>query len=402
MVAILAGAVYNHQWRAATMKSRNLPSLGLAIIFFCLLSARGAALTSEEAENISQQTGRPLLAVLGRDTCGLTQAVLGHLKGPALAPFVSQYVSVYIHADDPEGTSWEKKHGWPTGNMLPFVYVLRADGETLFKHSGIMQSAELRELLVTQAAMAGRLLSPKEDAILKKALEEAKQGRKKDDPGQAVKSLLPLKKLGPLGGLNCYAKPAVEANQLVAQLTKEGKATLKEIDEKLSSGNATFDAALAYARAKRVFTPLTTLKIELATASRKYERVRDLADTLRQAEAVDRAEATAASPHGKGKAIEAFQRIVSAYADTEAANVAAKELKKLADAGVMPSTQETRKPDRRTWADATGRFSLKARCRGVKDGEAVLETDDGRVVRVPIEKLSEKDREFLKSKQQTE
>ena len=78
--------------------------------------------------------------------------------------------------------------------------------------------------------------------------------------------------------------------------------------------------------------------------------------------------------------------------------MAAKELKKLADDGVKPSTKETPKPGRRTWADATGRFSVKARCRGVKDGEAVLETDDGRVVRIPVEKLSEEDREFLKSK----
>ena len=132
---------------------------------------------------------------------------------------------------------------------------------------------------------------------------------------------------------------------------------------------------MAYARAKRVYTPLTTLKTELNAASRKYERMRDLADTFRQA-GRDRAQAMAASPHGKGKAAEAFQKIVSAYPETEAAKLAAKELKKLADDGVKPSTKETPKPGRRTWADATGRFSVKARCRGVKDGEAVLETDE--------------------------
>ena len=106
-----------------------------------------------------------------------------------------------------------------------------------------MESAALRELLVDQAANAGRLLSPKEEAVLKKALEEAKQARKKGDAGGAVKSLLPWKKLGPLGGLNSYAKPAVDANKLVAQLTKEGKATLKDADEKASSGDATLPAA---------------------------------------------------------------------------------------------------------------------------------------------------------------
>ncbi len=250
--------------------------------------------------------------------------------------------------------------------------------------------------------MAGRLLSPKEGAALKKAIEEAKQARKKGNSGEAVRSLLPLKKLGPLGGLNSYAKPAVDANQLVAQLTEEGKAALKEADEKLSSGAEAFAAALAYAKARRVYTPLTTLKTELNAASRKYERMRDLADTFRQAEAVNRAQAMAALPHGKGKAAEAFQRIVSTYPESEAAKLAAKELEKLADAGVKPSIKETPKPEQRTWADATGRFNVKARCRGVKDGDAVLETDDGRILRVPVEKLSEEDREFLKSKRSAE
>ena len=384
------------------MKSRHLPILGLAIVFFCLLSAPSAAMTGEEAESLSQESGRPLLAVLGRDTCGLTKAVLGYLKEPALAPFASQYVNVYIHVNDAEGMNWSKKYGRPEGTTLPFVYVLRADGEKLYSHAGIMAKAELRALLVAQAAKAGKPLSAQEEAVLKKALAEAKQARKKGNAGEAVKSLLPLKKLAPLGGLNSYAKPAVDANKLVAQLTKEGKATLKEADEKLSSDDAAFAGALAYAKAKRVYTPLTTLKKELAAASRKYEHAHDLADTFRQAEAVDRAQALAASPRGKGKAAEAFQRVVSAYPETEAAKLAAKELKKLAADGVKPAGKETSKPERRTWADASGRFSVKARCRGVKDGEAVLETDDGRVVRVPVEKLSDDDREFLKAKKLTE
>jgi hypothetical protein len=376
--------------------------LGLAITFCCWLPARGAALTNEEAESASRQTGRPILAVAGRQTCGLTQAVLGHLKEPAMLPLVSQYVNLSIDVDGPDWASWTKKYGAPAGTTLPFVYVLRADGEKLFSHSGIMQGEEIRMVLLNQAASAGRTLSPKEAAVVQKALEEAKRAHEKGDAGEAVKSLLPLKKLGLLGTVNSYAKPAVDANQFIGELTKEGKAMLKEADAKLSSGDPTFAGALAYVKAKRVFTPLTTLKTELAAASRKYERMRDLADTLRQAEAVDRAQALAASPHGKGKAAEAFQRIVSAYPDTDAAKAAAEELKKLGGDSDKATTKETAKPASRTWADATGRFRINARCRGVEDGQAVLETDDGRVVRVPVEKLSQPDREFLKSKQQPE
>ena len=231
---------------------------------------------------------------------------------------------------DPKEWIARKKYGRP-GNMLPYVYVLRADGEKLFSHSGSLESGELRQLLYTQAAKAGKTLSPKEAAVLKKALEDAQRAQKKGDTAEAIKSLLPLKKLGPIGSLNSYAKPAVEANKLVADLTKEGKETLKKVDADLSSNKATFDAALTYTKTKRAFTPLPTLKTDLVAASRKYDRMRELTDTLHQAEAVDRAQVLAASHRTRKKAAEAFQHVVSAYPGTEAAKVAAEELKKLGE-----------------------------------------------------------------------
>jgi hypothetical protein len=368
----------------------------LAIIFSCLLPARAGALTAEEAENLSRQNGRPILIVAGRDTCGLTQGVLHHLQEPAIAPLASQYVNVYINVDAPEGAACQQKYGRP-GDMLPYVYVVRADGEKLFMHSGMIESGELRELLLAQAAKAGKAFSDKEMAMLEKALEEAKRAQKKGDTMEAIKALLTLKKLGPIGNLNSYAKPAVEANKFVSQLTKEGKKRLKNVDEKFSAGNVTFDAALAYAKTKRTFATLPTLKSDLTTASRKYERMRDLADTLRQAEAIDRAQVLAASHHNTKRATEAFQRVVSAYPGTEAAKVAADELKKLGAQPGGASAAEAQKPALRTWTDTTGQFSVKARCRGVKDGKLLLEKENGRTVQVPLDKLSEEDREYLKS-----
>lgn len=51
----------------------------------------------------------------------------------------------------------------------------------------------------------------------------------------------------------------------------------------------------------------------------------------------------------------------------------------------------------RTWMDATGQFKVEAELVEVKDGMAVLKRVDGRVVNVPISKLSEADRNYLKS-----
>jgi hypothetical protein len=368
----------------------------LTIILFCLLPARAGAMTVEEAEKQARENGRPLLIVAGRDTCGLTQAVRKRLEDPAIAPLVSKYVYASINVDEAEGNKCQQKYGFP-GNMLPFVYVVGTNGEKLFSHSGIMESEELRELLSKYAEKAGKTLSSKDLALLKKAVEDAKQAHTKGDLAAAVKALLTVKKLGPLGSFDSQAKPAVEANKLVAQWTEEGKAVLKEVDQKFSDGNATFEAALAYARAKRTLAPLTTLKADLTAAARKYQRLPDFADTLRQAEALDRAQVAAASSHDTKKVAAAFQRIVSTYPDTEAAKRAAEELKKFGDEGSAASAAAPPKLAYRTWRDATGRFTVKARDRGVKDGKLSLETEDGSVIQVPLDKLSEADRKFLES-----
>ena len=69
-------------------------------------------MTAEEAEKVARQSGQPILIVSGRDTCGLTQGVLSHLQERSLAPFVSQYVNVYVNVDGPEGMDCSKKV-WP-------------------------------------------------------------------------------------------------------------------------------------------------------------------------------------------------------------------------------------------------------------------------------------------------
>ncbi len=270
------------------MKSRKLLVFGLAVVFCCLLPAVAHAMNLEEAAKASRESGRPLLIVAGRHTCGITMAVLGHLKEPAIGPALTPYVNVFVDVDGEEGHACEKKFGHP-GDMLPFVYVVRADGEKLYSHSGMLASNEIREMLVSELAKAGKNLSAKDTAVLKKALEEARRAQKSGDLGEAVRSLLPLKKIGPLGSISCFTGPGLEANQLVAQLTDEGKKMLKKVDDECADGKPTLDAMLTYVKARRSFTLLPTLKTELAGAARKYDHRQAFTEVLAQAEALDRA-----------------------------------------------------------------------------------------------------------------
>lgn len=59
------------------------------------------------------------------------------------------------------------------------------------------------------------------------------------------------------------------------------------------------------------------------------------------------------------------------------------------------STTEEPKADVRTWTDKTGAFEVKARLLSHSNGKIELEKEDGRVVTLPLDKLSEPDKKFI-------
>ena len=66
------------------MKSEKLLVSGLALVFCCLAPVLARAMDLEEATKLSHDSGRPLLIVAGRQTCGNTRAVQGYLQEPAM------------------------------------------------------------------------------------------------------------------------------------------------------------------------------------------------------------------------------------------------------------------------------------------------------------------------------
>jgi len=73
--------------------------------------------------------------------------------------------------------------------------------------------------------------------------------------------------------------------------------------------------------------------------------------------------------------------------------------KRLADGGSTPqkpSATAAAKSAPRTWRDASGVFEIEATLVDVQDGKVRLKRKDGRILTVPIEKLSEADQAFLR------
>lgn len=58
--------------------------------------------------------------------------------------------------------------------------------------------------------------------------------------------------------------------------------------------------------------------------------------------------------------------------------------------------------EERTWTDSTGKFQVEAELADVQDGAVVLRRSDGRTVRVPLNRLSEKDQQYVAEHQSRE
>ena len=53
-------------------------------------------------------------------------------------------------------------------------------------------------------------------------------------------------------------------------------------------------------------------------------------------------------------------------------------------------------PAVRLWTDDTGNFQVKAVFKGVKEGRVILEEADGAILKVPYERLSQSDQNYLR------
>ena len=67
-------------------------------------------------------------------------------------------------------------------------------------------------------------------------------------------------------------------------------------------------------------------------------------------------------------------------------------------AAALLSNSAMKADDVRVWTDSTGKFELEAKLVSVEDGIVLLRATDGRIVKVPLAKLSKADQDYLQPK----
>lgn len=244
-----------------------------------------------------------------------------------LAPLLAQFVPVSIDVASPDFGKLARQLNLAGQISIPYLTVLRADGEKLYAGSGAPQGEALPALLRECLANAGKPLDETKLARMSDALEAAMKLAAEGHDAAAIDKISKLIDSG------SYAEPAVAIDMFAKQLADKARARVEEAEKQIAEEDpqAVFSGVLALCETMRVYGKLPAVKAELAPRIRKLRSEAEMRPILQQAEALDRAVATAARQPKRAPA--AYQQVIDRYPGSPAATLAQQRLDELSAQG---------------------------------------------------------------------
>ena len=324
----------------------------------------------------------------------------------SLAAFAGQFVPLKIITDNNANWSqWSRKYPM-TGNGIPQLYVVRADGEQIYGGAGAPPGDELPAMLLASLKKSGRSFTNQEAGFLQRAVQVSDKAMQSGDLLKAAVALSEVGQLGPHDNLGSYAKPAMQSKELYLELKKQldsrvAKAKSELLDSKASNP---LEPMLTVYEGEAVCKLFPKWKAEGATITRELAKQERYANEAAQAEAIVRARVVAASlsPRIRNRAENAYANVIRRFPNTAADTLARTELASFApDAKILsaePSDAESPMPNVsafRIWTTQKGDFQTRAKYLRQKAGKVQLMKEDGTTIVVDIGILSSKDRTYL-------
>lgn len=289
----------------------------------------------DAAMEVANQTGRPVLVVGTRESCGLCKAFLAELQSDRQARAVaSQFVPLQINIDDPAERSAMAKYRYD-GSVLPIIWIVRADGEQLYGHAGAPDRTA--PFLAEHLKNGGTLLNSQQLTQLNQSVEKAKSLIEEGKIDQAA----PLLKR--YAGSGSYAAAAVQLDKMVEELTTAGRTALESAEQNMKAGSPSFDAALALVAVDRQYGALPELALAIRDTVKEYRKDEAWATLLDQAELFSKAQRYADEGQTR-QAASYFQGLKQKHPGTQAAEQAEQALAKL-DQAPATSTPKTATED---------------------------------------------------------
>lgn len=232
----------------------------------------------------------------------------------ALQPLLAQFVSVHIDSNSEAWQVWERK--FPSkSDSIPIVYVIRADGESLYAQSGSLPGAELGLLLAQTLAKSGKILS---DVQLKKMADGVAAAAKAHEKGDLAAAARGISRLT---GSGSYSEAALAADALAGKLAQEALKKIKAADQKLQKESTALEGAVELAAVSRLYKKLPGIIKAVKDVSTKHSGDAAGHERFAQAAQLDRANAYE-EERQSAKAARIYEQVAEKYPDSSAAEFA--------------------------------------------------------------------------------
>lgn len=222
---------------------------------------------------------------------------------------MAQVVPIKLDTGSDIWREWARKHK-AAGSGIPIVYVVRADGETLYANSGTLTDGQLKLLLSAALSNAGLVLGQKDVQTLNDVTHQFREFRTGGDPKSALKSLRQAKRyLGKSGRVASYAKPAMDLNQEIQLLVETAndsiKQTASQVEQAKDQSEAEQIRAIQkYLGVKDQYSDLRSSKSDLSSIQssiRKDDQMKTLYDSVKLLELASSAKSDSQKSRYKDK-----------------------------------------------------------------------------------------------------
>ena len=238
---------------------------------------------------------------------------------------MAQFVPIKLDVSSPEYAQWRRDHT-PDGNGIPQLFIVRADGETLYGRSGSLRGPDLPNMLIAALQNSGRILSAREAQSLVEAADKFTQEKNKGNYESAIKAISRVRKIGEPGQIRSYSEPALRVNRLVIETADEVRNQLKKLANQIETDqpDIKLKAMLDYLKLREDFGALKMVKPDLAAFQKKYT-LKDNKQLAREAKIIENAN----QANTKSKKTRAIATLTELIGETEIEPVRKEAEKKL-------------------------------------------------------------------------
>lgn len=201
---------------------------------------------------------------------------------PQLQKYSEWFIPLKLDVNSEQWKSFRKtyKHD---GGSVPYVFIVRADGEKLYGSGKRISAEELYSVVENSISKSGRVLSAPQVTALNAAAESAHSHLDDGNLEAAIKALMSVKKIGMPGQLNSFSTAAITADSVAVRIDTEVASKLDVIKTELENEEKAPDAAIKMAATLREVIRWLPRKEDLSQLKKQFKNDEKLNSLLAQA-----------------------------------------------------------------------------------------------------------------------